>query len=358
MSAYDPNGHQAVLTQDLFQCACLTSYHAISELWGRMQRREFIRLVGAAVAWPISVRAEQPDRIRRVGMLVAFDDPNMKVFRQELERLGWSESRNLQIVYRYAPAGTQVQTLAKELAALQAEVIFVQSRPATAALQQATNTIPIVFNYVIDPIGAGFITSLPRPGGNITGFMVYEPTVVGKWIEMLKQIAPQTVRVALLGNPKTAVYYDYLLQAAMTAAPSFGIEIIPAHIENSPEDIERAIGIIASVPSSTMIVLPDSTTNVNRDLIIALAARHRLPAIYTNKFFVSAGGLMSYGVAAAEQYRQAASYVDRILRGAAPSELPVQTPTKYETLVNIKTAKALGLAVPAGLMVAADEVIE
>jgi putative ABC transport system substrate-binding protein len=323
-----------------------------------MQRREFIKLAGGAVAWPISARAQQVDRMRRVGMLAAFDDPDMKVFRQELERLGWSEGRNLQIIYRYAPAGTQVQTLAKELADLQPEVIFAQSRPATAALQQATHAIPIVFNYVIDPIGAGFIASLARPGGNITGIMVYEPTVVGKWVEMLKQIAPQTMRVALLGNPTTAVYYDYLMQAAKTAAPSFGIEIIAGHIENDPDDIQRTIGAIAAAPNSTMVVLPDSTTNVNRDLIIALAARHRVPAIYTNKFFISVGGLMSYGVVATEQYRQAASYVDRILRGAAPSELPVQTPTKYETLLNIKTAKALGLAVPAGLMVAADEVIE
>jgi ABC-type uncharacterized transport system substrate-binding protein len=323
-----------------------------------MRRRDFIAVFGGAIGWPVLARAQQLDRIRRVGMLVGFDDPDLYVFRQELEKLGWSEGRNLQIVYRYAPAGTQVQTLANELVALQPEVIFAQSRPATAALQRATHAIPIVFNYVIDPIGAGFIASLPRPGGNVTGIMVYEPTVVGKWVEMLKQIAPQTTRVALLGNPKTAVYYDYLLQAAKTAAQLFGIEIIPAHIENSPEDIERTIGVIASVPISTMVVLPDSTTNVNRALIIALAARYRLPAIYTNKFFISAGGLMSYGVVAAEQYRQAASYVDRILRGATPSELPVQTPTKYETLLNLKTAKALGLAVPAGLMVAADEVIE
>jgi putative ABC transport system substrate-binding protein len=179
-----------------------------------MRRREFVTLLGGAAAgWPLAARAQQLDHIRRVGMLVGFDDPDIKVFRQELERLGWSEGRNLHIDYRYAPAGAQVQTLAKELVALQSEVIFAQSRPATAALQQATHTIPIVFNYVIDPIGAGFIASLPRPGGNLTGFMVYEPSVVGKWIEMLKQIAPQTARVALLGNPKTAVYYDYLLRA-------------------------------------------------------------------------------------------------------------------------------------------------
>ena len=323
-----------------------------------MKRRDFITLLGGATAWPISVRAQQLGRILRVGMLVGFDDPNIKIFRQELEKLGWSEDRNLHIDYRYAPAGAQVQTLAKELVALQPEVIFAQSRPVTAALQQATHTIPIVFNYVIDPIGAGFIASLPRPGGNITGFMVYEPSVVGKWVEMLKEIAPQTARLTLLGNPKTAVYYDYLLHAAKAAAPSFGIEVVPSRVENSAAGIGRAIASFANVPNGSMIVLPDSTTNVNRDLIISLAARNRLPAIYTNKFFIAAGGLMSYGVVAVEQYRQAASYVDRILRGARPSDLPVQTPTKYETLLNLKSAKALGLTVPAGLLVAADEVIE
>ena len=176
-----------------------------------MQRRDFLGVLGGVAAWPIAVRAQQLDRIRRVGMLVAFDDPDIKVFRQELERLGWSEGRNLHVDYRYAPAGAQVQALAKELVALQPDVIFAQSRPVTASLQKETHTIPIVFTYVIDPIGAGFIASLARPGGNLTGFMAYEPSVVGKWVQMLKEIAPQTARVALLGNPKTAVYYDYFV---------------------------------------------------------------------------------------------------------------------------------------------------
>jgi ABC-type uncharacterized transport system substrate-binding protein len=323
-----------------------------------MKRREFITLISGAAALPISVRAQQLDRIQHVGMLVAFEDPAIEVFRNELERLGWSEGRNLHVDYRYAPAGAQVEALAKELVALQPDVIFAQSRPITSSLQQATRAIPIVFCYVIDPIGAGFIANLPRPGGNLTGFMVYEPSVVGKWVEMLKEIAPQTARLALLGNPKTAVYYDYLLHAAEAAALQFGIEVIPSRIENSAADIERAIAAVASLPNGSMVVLPDSTTNVNHDLIISLAARNRLPTIYTNRFFVAAGGLMSYGVVAIEQYRQAASYVDRILRGAKPSDLPVQTPTKYETFLNLKTAKALGLTVPPGLFVAADEVIE
>jgi len=324
-----------------------------------MQRREFITLIGgAAVALPLSARAQQRDRIRRVGMLVTINDPDMKAFQQELEKRGWKEGHNIHIDYRVAPAGAQVQTLAKELVALQPDVIFAMSRPATAALQKETHTIPIVFTYVIDPIGAGFIESLARPGGNLTGLMAYEPSVVGKWLQMLKEIAPQTKRVALLGNPKTAPYFDYLLHAAEAAAPSLGIESVASRIENDAADIERAIAAVAGVPNSAMISLPESTTNANIDLIITLAARNRLPAVYNFKFHVRAGALMSYGIVAADHYRQAAYYVDRILRGDKPADLPVQTPTRYETALNLKTAKALGLTPPAGLLVAADEVIE
>ena len=314
-------------------------------------------LLARAAAWPLAARAQQ-GQMRRVGMLAGFDDPDIKTFRQELERLGWSVGRNIHIDYRYAPAGTEVQALAKELVALGPEVIFAQSRPVTAALQKATQTIPIIFTFVIDPIGAGFVASYPRPGGNLTGFVVYEPSVVGKWMEMLKEIAPQTARTVILGNPKTAVYYDYLFQAAQTAAPSLGVEVADGRIENDASHIERAIVTNASISNGSMVVLPDSTTNVNSNLIITLAARYRLPAVYSNKFFVAAGGLMSYGVVAVDQYRQAASYIDQILRGANPSELPVQAPTTYETVVNAKCAKALGLAVPPGLLIAADQVIE
>jgi putative ABC transport system substrate-binding protein len=324
-----------------------------------MRRRNFIAgLVSTAAAWPLTARAQQSEHMRRVGMLVGFDDPDIKVFPQELAKLGWSEGHNIRIDYLYAPAGTQVQVLAKDLVALEPDVIFSQSRPATAALQRATNTIPIVFCYVIDPIGAGFVESFPHPGGNLTGFVVYEPSVIGKWMEMLKQIAPHTAHVALLGNPKTAVYYDYLLHAAEAATPSLGVEPVATRIGSDVADIERAITAIAGVPNSSMVVAPDSTTNVNSDLIITLAARHRLPAIYSNKFFVAAGGLMSYGVIAVEQYRQAATYVDQILRGAKASDLPAQTPNRYETVVNRKTATTLGLTVPVSLIVSADEVIE
>ena len=324
-----------------------------------MKRREFITLLGGAAATlPLAVRATEPDRIRRIGMVVNHNDPDIKVFKDELEKHGWFEGNNIHIDYRVTPANAQVQTLAKELIATQPEVIFALGRPATAALQKETATIPIVFTYVIDPIGAGFIASLARPGGNLTGIMAYEPSIVGKWLQMLKEIAPQTKRVALLGNPKTAVYYDYLLHAAEAAAPSLAIEPVPSHIENDAADIERTIAAIASMPNGSMVVLPDSTTNVNHRLIIMLAARNRLPAVYTWKFMVRAGGLMSYGIATTDNFRQAALYVDRILRGAKPSDLPVQTPTKYEAALNRKTAQALGLTPPDGLIIEADEVIE
>ena len=323
-----------------------------------MRRRDFITLVSSAATWPLAARAQQAGRIRHVGVLTAFDDADLKAFQLELGRLGWSEGQNLHIDYRYSPAGTGAEALARELVALGPEVILAQSRPATTALQKATDTIPIVFVFVTDPIGAGLIQSLPHPGGNITGFEVWEPDVVGKWLGMLKQIAPQTTHVGLLGNPKTAAYYDYLLRAATAAASSLGIELIASRIENDASDIERVIKKIADAPNGSMVVVPDSTTNNNHDLIIALAARNRLPAVYPYRFFVSAGGLMSYGIVNADQYRKGATYVDQILRGAKPGNLPVQTPTKYETVLNSKTAKNLGLIAPEALLVAADEIIE
>jgi putative ABC transport system substrate-binding protein len=324
-----------------------------------VRRREFIKVIaGSAVAWPLAARAQKPGPLRLIGMLTTSNDPEMKAFEQELEKRGWSEGRNIHIERRHAPAGAQAQTLAKELVAMQPEVIFAMSRPATAALHKETSTIPIVFTYVIDPIGAGFIASLARPGGNITGLMAYDPSAVGKWLSMLKEIAPRAARAGVLGNPKTAAYYDYLLGAAQAVAPSLSIEAFPSRIEDDAADIERAITAIASVPNSAMLVLPEATTVVHHKLIITLAARNRLPAVYSFKFMVREGALMSYGIVSADHYRQAAFYVDRILRGAKPAELPVQAPTKYETALNLKTAKALGLTPPAGLIVAADEVIE
>ena len=324
-----------------------------------MRRRDFIQgIIGSATAWPLAASAQRTSSIRHIGVLTGFDDPDLKAFQEELGKLGWSEGQNLHIDYRYSPAGRNAGALAKELIVLRPEVILAQSRPVVTALQKATDTIPIVFTFVTDPIGAGLIGSLPHPGGNITGFEVWEPEVAGKWLEMLKQIAPQTARACLLGNPKTAPYYDYLLHAATAAAPSLGIEVIPSRIENDAGDIERAIKMIVSAPYGSIVVVPDSTTNNNRDLIIALAAHNRLPAVYPYRFFIDAGGLMSYGIVNADQYRQGASYVDQILRGAKPGNLPVQTPTKYVTILNRKTAKDLGLTAPEALLVAADDIID
>src|SRR5450759_1086963 len=334
------------------------------EFGGHMQRREFITLLGgAAVALPFAAHAQQSDKMRRIGVLVgqAENDTDAKArltgFRQGLERLGWSEGRNVSVDYRFAAGRAEhVEVLAKELVALQPDIIIAQGTSVTAALQRESNKIPIVFVTVSDPIGSGFVASLPRPGGNITGLLMYEAGIVGKWMAMLKEIAPRLARAALVANPKVTVY-DYFLRAAEAAAPSLAIEIVPSPIE-SVADIERVIDSIARVPNSGLLLPPDTTTITHRDLIIALAARHRLPAVYSLSLFVTAGGLMSYGTDVVEIFRLAATYADRILRGAKPADLPVQAPTKYETIVNLKTAKALGLDVPPSLIVRADEVIE
>ncbi len=329
-----------------------------------MRRREFITLVGGAAAWPLSARGQQPDGMRRISVLMGFaeDDPDTKAklaaFQQGLDRLGWLEGRNVRINYRFAPAGAQAQVLAKELVALQPDVILASSTPIVTALQRETRTIPIVFVQLADPIGSGFVATLARPGGNITGFLLFEASIVGKWLALLKEIAPNLARAALVINPKTAPYYEFYLGPAQVAASSLGIELVLAPIDDVPDDIERALDAFARVPNGGLLLPPDTNTNVHLDLIIALAARHRLPAVYSDRFFVVAGGLICYSTDRADQYRTAASYVDRILRGATPADLPVQVPTKYETVVNIKTAKALGLTLPPGLLVAADEVIE
>ena len=328
-----------------------------------MRRRQFISFLSGAAAWPLTARA-QTGSVRRIGVLVGLseDDPagkaRLSAFREGLDRLGWSEDRNVRIDYRYAPAASaqQAQVLAKELIALRPDVILANSPPVTAALQRETGTIPIVFIGISDPIGEGFITSLARPGGNITGLMNYEPGITGKWLAMLKEIAPQLARAALVGNPKTTSY-EYFVRAAEAATPSLAIEVVQSRVETAA-DIERAIESFARVPNGGLVMPPDATTILHRDLIIALAARHRLPTVFAYQFFVAAGGLMSYGTVPVEQYRQIASLFDRILRGASPADLPVQTPTKYETAVNVKTAKAIGLTVPPGLLVAADEVVE
>jgi putative ABC transport system substrate-binding protein len=329
-----------------------------------LKRREFITLLGgAAAAWSLVARAQQSERVRRIGVLSSLggEDRDMTAwlaaFRQELEHRGWSEGRNIRIEMRFAGADAkQVQAQASELVALEPEVIFAQSTEATAALQKETRTIPIVFVAVSDPIGSGFVGSLARPGGNFTGLLNFEATITGKWLAMLKEIAPPLARVALVADPKPTPY-DYFLRAAKAAIATLAIELVSLPTE-SAADIERSITSFASAPNGGLLLIPDSTTIVHRDLVIALAARHRLPAVYSARFFVAAGGLMSYGTDRADVFRQAASYVDRILRGAKPADMPVQTPVKYETVVNLKTAKALGLAVPPSMLVRADEVIE
>ena len=324
-----------------------------------MKRRQFITLLGGAAAWPLAARAQLSEGARQIGVLMglAEDDPDTKarlfVLRQGLEKLGWVEGHNVRIDYRFAPAGARAEKLAKELVALRPDVILSNASPATAALQRETSVIPIVFTGVADPIGSGFVASQARPSGNITGFLLFEASITGKWLAMLKEVAPDLARAALVINPKSAP-----LRAAQAAAPSLGTELVLAAIGHVPTEIKQAIAAFAGVPNGALVLAPDTNTNLHRDLIIRLAARHHLPAVYSDRLFVTAGGLMCYSTDRADQFRMAASYVDRILCGAKASDLPVQAPTKYQTVVNLKTARALGLTVPPGLLVAADEVIE
>jgi len=328
-------------------------------------RRKFLAtLGGAAAAWPLAARAQQSGRVPRIGVLMALaeGDPELKPwlagFKERIEALGWTDGRNVHIDYRFAPAASaeKAQAFAKELLALRPDVIFAQSTPVVAALRAETRTIPIVFVLVSDPIGSGFIASFARPGGNLTGMGYMEAGMAGKWIAMLKEIAPRVTRAAFLFNPKTTSYGNYL-DAARNMGNTVGIELVASPVENTA-GIQRVIDGFAQSPNGSLVVPPDTTTTINRDLIITQAARHQLPAVYSGRFWITAGGLMSYGADRVDLYRQAAFYVDRILRGANPADLPVQTPTKFETIINAKTAKALGLTVPPGLLVAADELIE
>jgi putative ABC transport system substrate-binding protein len=332
-----------------------------------MKRREFIALLGGAAAapsilWPLAARA-QPDRMRRIGVLMSLtkDDPEDEqrrtVLEQGLQQLGWTQGRNIQIEYRwFAGEPTRARAMAKELVDLKPDLIVAASTPGLAAVGQATRTIPIVFVAVSDPVGQGFVTSLARPGGNVTGFSYFEFPVVGKVLETLKQMAPDVVRVTLLFNPDTLSYIPFL-RSLDTIAPSLGAQLIEAPVRNAGE-IEAAMAATAREPGGGLMVLPDPFTNVHRDLIVGLAARHRLPAAYTLRFFATAGGLMSYGVDVGDLYRRAVPYVDRILKGAKPADLPVQQPTKFEFVLNLKAAKALGLDLPPTLVARADEVIE
>jgi putative tryptophan/tyrosine transport system substrate-binding protein len=330
-----------------------------------MRRREFITLLsGAAVAWPLAARAQQGERMRHIGVLmpIAANDPEAQprvaAFQRRLQELGWTDGHNVRIDYRWAPEDTAgMRAQAAELVSLKPDAIVAGGSPAVAALQAETRTIPILFMQVIDPVAAGFVTSLSRPGGNLTGITNFEFAMGSKWLEILKEISPQLARVAVLYNPKTARYAGMLSSVTAAAASSLAIELTDTPFQDAGV-IERAIDAIAQKSNGGLLVLPDVSTLKHRDLIIARTAQRRLPAVYPFRFFSVNGGLVSYGIDVTASYRQIAPYVDRILRGAQPQDLPVQAPTKFELIINLKTAKALSLEVPPTLLALADEVIE
>jgi putative ABC transport system substrate-binding protein len=329
-----------------------------------MRRRDFITLLGgSAAAWPLAARAQQGDRMRRIGVLLpaAADDSQFQTFvgafLQGLGQLGWTIGRNVRIDTRWTAGNpVEVRRHAAELAALAPDVILAHGAGAVAALLQATRTVPIVFPVAGDPVGAGLVDNLARPGGNATGFMSFEYTLSGKWLELLKQIAPSVTRVAVLRDPSQGSgTSEFAVIQAM--APSLRVEVNPVNVRDAAE-IERAVAALRRSPNGGLIVVTGAGAQLHRDQIITQAARHKLPAVYFERYFVAAGGLISYGTDQIGQYRQAAGYVDRILKGEKPADLPVQAPTKYETVINLKTAKALGLTVPPQLLARADEVIE
>ena len=328
-----------------------------------MKRRKFITLLGGAAAWPLVARGQQRERMRRIGVLMplAADDAIAQArnaaFLQGLQQLGWTIGQNIQIEYRWSGGNDEVtRRYAAELAALAPEVIFASGSAATGPLLQVTRLVPIVFTLVADPVGAGFVDSLARPGGNATGFTPFEYGLSAKWLELLKEVAPSVTRAGVLRDPAITGGIGQW-GAVQTAAPSLGLEVSPLNTRDAGE-IERAIAAFARSPNGGLIVTGSALANVHRNLIITLAASHKLPAVYFERFFVTAGGLISYGPDFLDQYRRAAGYVDRILKGEKPADLPVQAPTKYELAINLKTAKNLGLDMPTPVLARADEVIE
>jgi putative tryptophan/tyrosine transport system substrate-binding protein len=330
-----------------------------------MKRREFISLIGGSAAvWPFAVRAQQPGRLRRIGVLIGFaeSDPAVQswlgAFRGTLAKLGWTEGSNLRIEVRWAGDDPdRMKTFAKELVDLRPDAILSVTTPVTGALIRETQTIPIVIVTVADPISSGFVANLGRPGGNLSGFALYEPSMGGKWLELLKQIAPGVTRMALLFNPATTVPVKFYMSSIEAAASSFAIQAHTAPV-HAKDEIEGVIATLAGNPGAGLIVMPDLFNTVNRDLIIAMAARYRVPAIYFFRSFADSGGLISYGPDFAEQYPQAAEYIDRILKGEKPGDLPIQMPIKVPLIINLKTSKALGLDVPVHLLQLAHEIIE
>jgi putative ABC transport system substrate-binding protein len=328
-----------------------------------MQRRQFIALLGGAATWPLAAQAQQPERMRRIGVLLnqAADDPNylawVGAFRQSLQELGWVDGRNVQIdIHSATPNPADIRRQAAELVALAPDVILAPGTATVGPLMRATRTVPIVFPIIADPVAGGFVDSLAHPGGNATGFMLFEYSISGKWLELLKQIAPGVKRVAVLGDPDipTGPAQFGVIQAV---APSLRVEVNSFNKRDASE-IERAVTAFAQTPNGGLIVTAGGPAMAHRDLVITLAARHKLPAVYHDRAFVDAGGLLSYGPDRIELYRRAAGYVDRILKGEKPADMPVQAPTKYQLVINLKTAKALGLDVPVHLQQIADEVIE
>jgi len=329
-----------------------------------MKRREFITLLGGAAAtWPLAARAQQPDRVKRLGVLwgLAENDnayePYLLAFKQRLQDLGWIEGRNVRVDYRFTGGLTErIRVQARDLVALAPDAIFATTNPAVAALLQETRTIPIVFTLVSDSVGSGFVPSLARPGGNITGFHNFEPELSGKWLEILKEVAPEVRRVAFLYHPQTAAHVGFL-RVIEAASNSVGVTITAAGARDADE-IEPMLKAFAREPNGGLIVAPSPITTFRRELIITLARQLDLPAIYPFRYFPKSGGLVSYGIDQMEQARGGASYVDRVLRGANPGELPIQLPTRYELAINLKTARTLGLTIPSPFLLRADEVIE
>jgi putative tryptophan/tyrosine transport system substrate-binding protein len=327
------------------------------------RRRDFITLLGGAAAWPLAARGHQPERMRRIGVLIGAieTDPESQAriaaFKEGLQALGWTDGRNVHIDYRFASADLDLtHKYAAELVGLAPEVILANSPLVLRALRQQTSTIPIVFALVVDPVGEGFIKSLAQPGGNITGFTSFEYPLSGKWLEVLKEIAPSIRRIGAINQAENVTGAGYL-RALESAALTMGVQLIAAHVRDAAE-IEGAITAMASQSNGGLIILPSPLALVNREMIVKLAAKHRLPAVYPFRYFVSSGGLMSYGADTVEIFRRSALYVDRILKGEKPAALPVQQPTKFELVLNLKAAKALGLDVPWFLQQRADEVIE
>jgi putative ABC transport system substrate-binding protein len=330
----------------------------------KMKRREFITLLGgAAAAWPLAARAQQPDRMRRIGVLMnlpaedAEGQARVAAFVAGLRESGWTEGRNLRVDTRWGGGDVdRIRRDAADLVALVPDVILATSGTVLPALLQETRTVPIVFVQVADPVGSGFVDSLARPGGNLTGFLSFEFGISGKWLELLKEVAPRITRAAILRDPAIPAGMGQF-GALQSAASSLGVELRPVGVRNAGE-IERAITDFASSANGGLIVTASQLATIHRDLIVALAARHRLPAVYSDRYFVIAGGLTSYGPNRIDPYRRAAGYVDRILKGEKPADLPVQAPTKYELVINLRTAKALGLQISDKLLALADEVIE